>query len=99
MNGARRNTITAKSFKVTLNNVKNVSVPNIPGIEVVTKRIRVCLFDPTSTKQYISNVFTMNAVANPNNNNTKDNVWTFPSEVSKPLNNDLNNMNDREVYS
>jgi hypothetical protein len=99
MNGARRNTITAKSFKVTLNNVKNVSVPNIPGIEVVTKRIRVCLFDPTSTKQYISNVFTMNAVAN-TNNNTKDNVWTFPSEVTKPLiNDDLNNMNGREVCS
>lgn len=73
-NGLRVNAIGAKSFKVTVLQVRNITNPD--RVEVVTRRVRICLYDSTLTNPYLSNVHVLNAQWFPNDPFS----WKFPSE-------------------
>ncbi len=75
---ARRANLVTKSLKVIIFAGKNITVPE--GMEVIHRRLRVSLYDPSSANHFASNVHTMLATWNP----ATPNVWNFPNEVTLP---------------
>ncbi len=68
--------ITPKCFKVTIVNAKNMLVSS-DAIQVISRRLRICLYDSTSTPVLLSNVHVLSSQWSA----TDPKLWKFPSEV------------------
>jgi hypothetical protein len=67
--------ISPKCFRITILSAKNILVPE--GVQVLSRRLRVCLYDSTTTSVYLSNVHVITSQWLANDPKT----WKFPSEV------------------